>query len=282
MGRNIYGTNTMQSNVHLNYVSCYITTAEEGYRNEMQLTAKHQTDEYSFVGFYHTFHGKGVIKTDNNTFYVQENDLIMIRYRELRSIASVDGEWHFYCHLFFINNLSLPFEKVFHVEQLPNQRSRTEQIIRYLNNNDYFYLCRANGLGQAMLCELLINTNSTYHNEEPYRHQIQKIIFYINQHVNENIPIGDLAAQCNICEKHFRDIFLKQTGVTPKQYILTAKMNRAAMLLTTTSWSVTEISDNLAFLSPAYFVHRFKMHFGTTPSAYRKTHVVLEAQRQPE
>jgi two-component system response regulator YesN len=59
-------------------------------------------------------------------------------------------------------------------------------------------------------------------------------------------------------------------------------MNRAAMLLSTTSWSVTEISDNLAFLSPAYFVHRFKLHFGTTPSAYRKTHMGLESQAQNE
>ena len=278
MGRNIYGTNSMSNNVHLNFVSCYVTTAETGYRNERTISEQHKTDKFSFVGFYHTFHGKGVIKTKTNTFVVGENDLVFLCYRDLLSIAALDGEWHFYAHWFFLNNLPLPMEEVFHVEQLPNQRSRTEQIIRYLNNNDFYYLCRANGLGLAMLCEILSNTNASYHNEEPYRNSIQKIIFYINQHVDENIPISDLAAQCNVCEKHFRDIFIKQTGLSPKQFILKAKMNRAAMLLTTTSWSITEISDNLSFLSPAYFVHRFKMHFGTTPSQYRKKHIAFEPQ----
>ena len=29
-----------------------------------------------------------------------------------------------------------------------------QKMIDYLNTNDYYYLCQANGLGQALLCEL--------------------------------------------------------------------------------------------------------------------------------
>ncbi len=271
MGRNIYGTNTIQSSVSLNYVSCYITTAEVGYKNERADGPKFASDQYSFIGFYQTFHGKGLIKTKTHTFVLNENEIVFLYYRDLLSIQALDEEWHFYCHYFFLNNLSLSTEKVFSVKELPNQRARTEQIIRYLNNNDYYYVCRANGLGQAMLCELLTEINTNYY-RDPYQQAIQKVVFYINQHVEENISIGELAAQCNVCEKHFRDIFTNQMGMTPKQYILKSKMNRSAFLLTSTSYSVSEISDSLSFLSPAYFIHRFKMFFGVTPTQYRKEH----------
>ncbi|HBF86440.1 MAG TPA: hypothetical protein DDW54_02030 [Clostridiales bacterium] len=281
MGRNIYGTNLINSNVSLNYVSCYITKAERGYRNDFPHPKPiNGADKYSFVGYFHTYFGQAVIKTVNATFNVKADQILFVRYRDLVSIESKDGEWEFFCHWFYLNNLVVEFDKVFDLKPVPDQRDTVLKIIKYLNNNDYYYLNRANGLGQALLCELLSHIKVTYDN--PYGEALRKVVFYINQHVYENVSVKELAEMCNICEKHFRDLFERQTGEAPKKYIMRTKLEKAVFLLENSLWSIAEISDSLSFSSPAYFIDRFKKAYNRTPMQFRADHLYRAADYEEE
>ena len=68
---------------------------------------------------------------------------------------------------------------------------------------------------------------------------------------------------------HFTQLFQKQMGISPGQFIQKKKSDTAAQLLTSTDLPVAEIADALGFSNPFYFSSFFKKQTGMTPSAYR-------------
>ncbi len=273
MARNIFGVNTIKSNIEFNFVSAYITKAERYYNTNYILppkpTTKEEETEMGFVGFLHTIRGEGILIFPDKRITVKKNDLIFTRWRDLEAMITKNSEWDFYCLWFHLGNLALDFEKVYSLQPLETERATIENIIQLLNNNEYYSLCQANGLGIKLLCELLeaIGSKST---DSPYRDIIQKAVFQINQRTHEKLTVRELALMSNVSEKHFRTLFATYTGMSPKQYIIKTKLEKAAFMLTFSKQNVTEISEELSFLSPAYFINCFKAYYHTTPTQYRK------------
>ena len=106
--------------------------------------------------------------------------------------------------------------------------------------------------------------------------------FYINQNIDENVSVKELAEMCNICEKHFRKIFERQMGESPKKYIIRMKLERSVFLLENSYWSIAEISDSLSFSSPAYFIDRFKNTYNKTPMQFRADYLNRAADGEEE
>jgi AraC family cel operon transcriptional repressor len=62
----------------------------------------------------------------------------------------------------------------------------------------------------------------------------------------------------------------KYLGKTPSQLVNGIRLEHAAMLLVTTDIPIIEICQDCGFESLSYFYHRFKEHYCTTPSEFRK------------
>ena len=63
------------------------------------------------------------------------------------------------------------------------------------------------------------------------------------------------------------------TGQTPNDFILSVRMKRSLVYLTTDpARSISEIAYDVGFSSPSYFSRCFREHFGMTPNDWRKTH----------
>ena len=63
------------------------------------------------------------------------------------------------------------------------------------------------------------------------------------------------------------------TGQTPNDFILSMRMKRSLVYLTTDpGQSISEIAYDVGFSSPSYFSRCFREHFGMTPNEWRKTH----------
>lgn len=58
------------------------------------------------------------------------------------------------------------------------------------------------------------------------------------------------------------------TGQTPKDFIRSIRLKRAAQLLRDTDLSISEIADHVGFSTPRYFAKIFRETFGTIPSQY--------------
>lgn len=98
---------------------------------------------------------------------------------------------------------------------------------------------------------------------------LDPILQYIEENLsNPDISNATLAKQMEISEIYFRKLFAAHYGVTPRQYILDLRMQKAKHLLTDTLLSVTEISETCGFSSIYHFCQTFKKRTGLTPKQY--------------
>jgi AraC-like DNA-binding protein len=82
--------------------------------------------------------------------------------------------------------------------------------------------------------------------------------------------IADLAREIGISPFHFIRQFEALFGVTPHQYRIQVRLDRAKELLASGQRSVTGICMEVGFSSLGSFSSLFTRRFGETPSAYRQ------------
>lgn len=88
----------------------------------------------------------------------------------------------------------------------------------------------------------------------------------------EPIGVTDMAAAAGLSVAHFSRSFSAAFGETPRQYLLTRRLERAAALLRNTDRTVTEICFMVGLESLGSFTTSFRRMFGMTPSRYRADH----------
>lgn len=85
----------------------------------------------------------------------------------------------------------------------------------------------------------------------------------------DNWSIEEMAEYCNLSVNHFRRIFSKQTGLNPKEYQNTIKIEHAKMLLCSSDMSISSISEKLGYSDQYHFSRRFKETTGFSPSRFK-------------
>lgn len=79
-----------------------------------------------------------------------------------------------------------------------------------------------------------------------------------------------LAAECHISEVYFRKLFTRHFGMSPKQFLIDARLQKAKQLLSEGGTNISAISERCGFSNVYHFCRLFRQHTGMTPSAYRK------------
>lgn len=101
--------------------------------------------------------------------------------------------------------------------------------------------------------------------------RVEAIQTYIEEHLDEPLSIAVLAAEQNISESHFKSWFKKELGVTPMDYVLRKKIEKAKALICERPFSnMTTIAYQLNFSSSQHFSSVFKKYTGMNPMAYKK------------
>lgn len=105
-----------------------------------------------------------------------------------------------------------------------------------------------------------------------------KIIKYINTYYSQNISLKDVAKVVNLNPNYISQVFKKSAGTTFSQYLVNLRITQAKKLLTTTNFSINEISLQSGFNDYFYFLKTFKKYTGETPSEYRNQHDRIEQE----
>ncbi|MEK5026832.1 PocR ligand-binding domain-containing protein [Paenibacillus sp. FSL M7-1046] len=93
---------------------------------------------------------------------------------------------------------------------------------------------------------------------------------YIYNNKSENITLSHMAELCHISPSYFSRLFAKETGENFTTYLARLKVKWAKQLLEVTDMPVSQISDELGFNEPGYFIKIFKKFEEITPALYRK------------
>ncbi|WP_313805484.1 AraC family transcriptional regulator [Sphingobium sp.] len=82
--------------------------------------------------------------------------------------------------------------------------------------------------------------------------------------------LEEMAAQAGVTPAHFCRIFKKATGVSPHQYVMRARLDRAQQMLEQSDTPMATIAEALGFTSQSHFTRAFRQFAGETPSDFRR------------
>lgn len=102
---------------------------------------------------------------------------------------------------------------------------------------------------------------------------LNNAISYARQHLAQSVTVREMAEIAGYHPGHFTKLFQKRMGVTPMQFIIHLKTERAIELLTDTDLPVSAIAQELGFASQFYFSSFFKKQTGMNPSEYRAVYL---------
>lgn len=87
----------------------------------------------------------------------------------------------------------------------------------------------------------------------------------------EETSLGEAAARAGLSPFHFLRVFSRTPGVTPHQYLLRVRLDRAARLLGETELPVTEVALEAGYADLSNFVRSFGRAAGMSPRAFRRS-----------
>jgi len=112
--------------------------------------------------------------------------------------------------------------------------------------------------------------------------QIQQTIEYIEDHLEEEINIENLAQIASLSPFYYQRLFSRLVKKPVAEYIKLRRMAKATVTLLQKDKRIIDIALDLGISSHEHFSRTFKDTFGMTPDEYRKNPVTLNRMTKPE
>ena len=103
--------------------------------------------------------------------------------------------------------------------------------------------------------------------------RLEEVMMYVGEHLSAELSTALLAETCHLTESHFCRFFKRETGKTPMQYVNGLRIERAAVLLSSSDEPISSIAFAVGFHDANYFARVFKTAKGLSPAEYRKKSV---------
>lgn len=92
---------------------------------------------------------------------------------------------------------------------------------------------------------------------------------FIEASFDKAVTVDDMAKSVNLSASYFSKIFKDATNLSPYDYLLSVRLEKAKELLHKTDYSVSEIAYRTGFNSDANFISFFKKQTGLSPLKFR-------------
>ncbi|MBD2463555.1 helix-turn-helix transcriptional regulator [Oscillatoria sp. FACHB-1407] len=99
--------------------------------------------------------------------------------------------------------------------------------------------------------------------------KLQRVIDYIQSHLEQEIELADLAKVASMSPHHFGKRFKQTTGMPPHRYVMKCRIEQARKLLSNPQLAIAEVGQQLGFYDQSHFTHTFRKHTMLTPRQYR-------------
>lgn len=99
---------------------------------------------------------------------------------------------------------------------------------------------------------------------------LQPVLKWMESQLHRPLTLEAIAAHAALSKRTLSRRFQQQTGSSPTQWLLGARVRRAQALLETSSLSIQQVGDASGFGSSAAFRACFARHVGLSPQDYRR------------
>lgn len=257
----------------------------------------HSTSHFHpFTEIFFITHGNGIMEIDYIDVAVKEGDLIIINpncpHTE-KSSYNYMGQLEYI--VFGINNLTLANKSLPQLNgetpnptyyKIMNFNNNKNVILYYLNTlvheveekeSNYELACKS--ILTLFIIYISRNAQSTLliaDNPEKLNIECVKIKNYIDSHYSENITLDILSNLSYVNKFHLVHLFTKQMGISPINYLINRRIEESKNLLTTTNYTIRDISTIVGFSNSSYFSQMFKKFTGYSPRMYKNKYTTLK------
>jgi AraC family transcriptional regulator of arabinose operon len=98
---------------------------------------------------------------------------------------------------------------------------------------------------------------------------VDEVARLIRQDPGHDWTVGEMARRAALSRAQFTRRFVAQLGMSPAQYLIQSRIDRAHQLLTETGMTVTQTAAALGYTDVPYFSRQYKQRTGRTPSQDR-------------
>ena len=100
--------------------------------------------------------------------------------------------------------------------------------------------------------------------------QLRRVREFIDQNIDTDIRLGALAGACGVSPDYFLRMFKSTVGVSPYQYLLNQRVERAKILLSDATCSLAEVALRCGFSHQEHLSRMFRRFTGVAPGRYRR------------
>lgn len=155
-----------------------------------------------------------------------------------------------------------------------------ERVMRAIGKSDLPSLLSAKELPKSFrlvadpaetLFQHLIAIRDAYHKSAAAgpSSYIQQSVAYIQEHLDCNISLQQVAGAVHLHPHHFSEVFKREMGMNYLEFVTRERMRRAEELLTQSPAKISDIAKRVGYEDIKYFGQLFKKHTGKTPSEFR-------------
>ncbi len=90
------------------------------------------------------------------------------------------------------------------------------------------------------------------------------------QHIDQSLDVNQLAEKANMTRRTFDRHFRNTINMSPKEWLIQQRLERAKSLLETTQHKVDQVAYNSGFESAMSLRHNFRKYLSLSPTDYRK------------
>lgn len=232
------------------------------------------------------------IRADEQTFTAQAGDILLLPESTLHG-GDPSGDCEYECFLFDLHGLFRtseiikrhlrPFYRLERIPlvlypagQYPTVAAAAARIMAGCSEGRWDELALLGGLCDlfAQLQRLALYTVGTTLPSARSQQlaSIKSVLDYVEQEYTSPITLGDLSARAGMSPNYFCRVFRQITHQTPIEYVLSYRVEQAAILLSDSELPITAVSLNCGFNDHSYFNRVFRRLKGVTPRQYRLTH----------
>ncbi len=156
-------------------------------------------------------------------------------------------------HWEYVNRIVKEMELEF-LSKMPH----SESLIRSLSSELFVKLSRD-------ISGNLMPTVSS--NTEPHLRKLREVVF---SNLSYHWTVDKMATEVGLSPSRFYSVYRAAYGISPTNDLICARINTAKELLSSTTKSITEISECLGYNNVTHFMRQFHNITGTTPKKYRE------------
>ncbi len=239
--------------------------------------------------------GKGIFTVDGKTYPLQEHNAFLIYPDEITYYKADQSNPWTYIWIGFggvkaeacLNHASLG--KTERVGQFNCENELLECVTGMLNASKLTYAndLKREGYLFMFLSHLIsekqsISSQSSIH-DYPYQVYVEHALEFIDHNYEKDIKVNDIANYIGIDRSYLTNIFKKIMRLSPQQYLINYRLDKACNMLKTTSLPVNTIANQVGYPDALSFSKVFKMYYQVSPRAYRlQNENLIQASKKGE